>query len=78
MPESNLVETLRECIRLLTPNGRKLIVFAIPKGLPTSQIAQQLKRQVAAVRRSIARAHRSLYDCVRRRLAAKSRSHHDD
>ena len=78
MQESNLVEMLRECIRLLTPYGRKLIVLRYTKGLRASQIAQQLKRQVTAVRRSIARAHRSLYDCVHMRLAVKSQSLHDE
>jgi RNA polymerase sigma-70 factor, ECF subfamily len=77
-PESDLIETLRECIRLLTPNSRKLMVLRYSKGLQSSQIAQRLKRQVAAVRRSIARAHRTLHDCVRARLAAKSQSHHDE
>ena len=77
-PESDLVEMLRECMRLLTPNGRKLMVLRYTKGLRASQIAQQLKRPFTTVRRSIARAHRSLHDCVRMRLAAKSQSHHDE
>ena len=71
MPESDLVETLRECMRLLTPNGRKLMVLRYTKGLRTSQIAQRLNRQVTTVRRSIARAHRSLHDCVRTQACSK-------
>lgn len=78
VPESNMVEMLRDCMRLLTPNRRNLMVLRYTKGLRTSQIAQQLNRQVTAVRRSIARAHRSLYDCVRIRLAVKSRGHDDE
>jgi RNA polymerase sigma-70 factor, ECF subfamily len=77
-PESDLVETLRECIRLLTPNGRKMMVLRYSKELRSSQIAQRLKRQVTTVRRSIARAHQSLFDCVCAKLAAKKQSPHDD
>jgi RNA polymerase sigma-70 factor, ECF subfamily len=77
-PESDLMEMLRECIRLLTPNGRKLMVLRYSKGLRSSQIAQRLKRQVATVRRSVARAHQSLYNCVQAKLAAKSQRHHDE
>ena len=76
--ESDLIETLRECIRLLTPNGRKLMVLRYSKGLRTSQIAQRLKRQFATVRRSIARADRSLHDCVRAKLAAKRQGDRDE
>lgn len=78
VPESDMVETLRKCMRLLTPNRRKLMVLRYTKGLRTSQIAQQLGHQVTTVRRSIARAHRNLYDCVRNTLAAKSQSHDDE
>jgi RNA polymerase sigma-70 factor, ECF subfamily len=77
-PESELVEILRECIRLLAPNGRKLMVLRYTKGLRTSQITEQLKRPFTTVRRAIARAHRSLHDCVRAKLAAKNQSHHDE
>ncbi len=77
MPESDLVETLRECMRLLTPNGRKMMVMRYSKGLRTSQIAQCLKRQIAAVQKSIARAHRSLYDCVRLKTEAKGEIRHE-
>jgi RNA polymerase sigma-70 factor, ECF subfamily len=77
-PESDLVETLRECIRLLTPNNRKLMVLRYTKGLRTNQIAQRLKRQVTAVRQSLARSHRSLYDCVHAKLAMKNQSDRDE
>jgi RNA polymerase sigma-70 factor (ECF subfamily) len=77
-PESNMVEMLRECIRKLTPYSRKLIVLRYTKGLRTGQIAQQVKRQAAAVRQSIARAHHSLYDCVRMRLAATHEGRADE
>lgn len=76
--ESELMEILRGCIRLLTPNGRKLMVLRYSKGLRTSQIAERLKRPFTTVRRSIARAHRSLHDCVRARLAAKNQSDNDE
>ena len=70
-PESDLVETLRDCIRLLSPNGRKMMVLRYSKELRSSQIAQRLKRQLATVRRSIARAHQSLFECVSAKLAAE-------
>lgn len=76
--ESDLVETLRECIRLLSPNGRKMMVLRYSKELRSSQIAQRLKRQLATVRRSIARAHQSLFDCVCAKLAARKQGHHDE
>ena len=57
-PESDLVEMLRECIRLLTPNGRKLMVLRYVKGMRTSQIAKRLKRQIATVSRAIGGAIR--------------------
>jgi RNA polymerase sigma-70 factor, ECF subfamily len=77
-PDSDLIETLRDCIRLLTPNSRKLMVLRYSKGLQSNQIAQRLKRQVTAVRRAIARAHRALHDCVHTKLAVKSQNHHDE
>ena len=77
MPESDLVETLRECMRLLTPNGRKMMVMRYSKGLRTSQIAQRLKRQITAVQKSIARAHRSLHDCVRLKTDVKGEGRHE-
>jgi RNA polymerase sigma-70 factor, ECF subfamily len=77
MPESDLIELLQECVRLLTPNGRKLVVLRYVKGLRSSQIAQRLKRQVATVRQALARAHRKLYDCVRTKLAIKSQSRNE-
>jgi RNA polymerase sigma-70 factor, ECF subfamily len=70
--ESDLIELLQQCTELLTPNARKLVVLRYVKGLRSGQIAQRLKRQVTTVRQAIARAHRSLYDCVRARLAVKS------
>jgi RNA polymerase sigma-70 factor, ECF subfamily len=73
-PESDMIEFLQECVRSLTPNGRKLIVLRYVKGLRSSQIALRLKRQVATVRPGIARAHRNLYDCVRARLAVKGQN----
>jgi RNA polymerase sigma-70 factor, ECF subfamily len=78
VPESNMVETLRECIRQLTPYCRKLIVLRYTKGLRTSQIAEQLKRKVTAVRKSIARSHHALYNCVRIKLAAEKQGHDDE
>jgi RNA polymerase sigma-70 factor, ECF subfamily len=69
--ESDLVEFLRECIRLLTPNGRKMITLRYVDGLRSHEIADRLGRHIDAVYRSIARAHRSLMECVRTKLAAR-------
>lgn len=49
-PESDLVEILRECIRLLSPNRRKLMVLRYVSEMRTRDIAQRLRRQVATIR----------------------------
>jgi RNA polymerase sigma-70 factor (ECF subfamily) len=77
-PDSDLVEMLRECIRLLAPNRRKLMVLRYVKDMRTSQIAKRLDRQVTAISRTIARAHQNLYDCVNARLAAMQRGCDDE
>jgi RNA polymerase sigma-70 factor (ECF subfamily) len=76
--ESDLVSFLRECIRLLTPNGRKMIALRYVDGLRSCDIARQLGRQIDTVYRSIARAHKSLLECVRVRLAAQMPRLRDD
>lgn len=76
VPESDqddLLDLLKKCIRLLTPDSRKLLVMHYGKGLRSREIARQLKRKVEAVYQSITRAHRNLSDCVRQKLAAKRR-----
>jgi RNA polymerase sigma-70 factor, ECF subfamily len=78
MPESKLVSILRECIRLLTPNGRKMITLRYVEGLRSGEIAKRLGRQVETVYQSIARAHQDLMNCVRTRLAAKTPTNRDD
>jgi RNA polymerase sigma-70 factor, ECF subfamily len=76
VPEADTVETLQECIRLLTPNGRKIIAMRYVEGLRSSEIAKRLGRQVDTVYQSIARAHRSLMECVRTKMAAKASDRH--
>ena len=78
MPESDLVEILRECIRLLTPNVQKIIALRYVEGLRSGEIAQRLGRQVETVYQSIARAHLSLMECVRTRLEVKTPNRQDD
>jgi RNA polymerase sigma-70 factor, ECF subfamily len=77
-PESDLVDILRECMRMLTPNGQKIIALRYVEGLRSSEIAQRLGRQVETVYQSIARAHLNLAACVREKLSARQSSHRDD
>lgn len=74
--ESDTVEILQECIRQLTPNGRKVIALRYVENLHSSEIAKRLGRQVETVYQSIARAHRSLMDCVRSKMAARTPDRH--
>jgi RNA polymerase sigma-70 factor, ECF subfamily len=78
MPESDLVDILRECRRLLTPNGQKMIALRYVEGLRSSEIAQRLGRQVETVYQSIARAHLNLAACVPTKLSERKLGRHDD
>lgn len=71
--QDDMLDMLKECMFLLTPGGRKLLVLHYTKGLRSREIALRLKRKVETVYQAIARAHRSLHDCIRTKLAAKER-----
>ncbi len=76
MPDSDFNEALamlRECMKLLTPNGRRVLLMHYAKGLRPREIARRLKSKVESVYQAISRAHQSLSQCVREKLAAKRR-----
>jgi len=71
---NELLDMLRDCMRLLTPYSRRLLVMHYTHGLRSSEIARRLKLKVETVYQAIARAHRSLSECIKAKLAAKERA----
>ena len=71
----NLVRVaLRACLQRLPAASRELIERRYLRGMPMSDIAAALERNVGAIKVAILRARRQLADCVARRLAEGTRS----
>jgi RNA polymerase sigma-70 factor (ECF subfamily) len=68
-PVTGIVEALRKCVEELTPYSRQLIELRYHKGWKSAKIAASLKRETHAIYVALTRIHRSLADCVRRRMS---------
>jgi RNA polymerase sigma-70 factor (ECF subfamily) len=68
-PASDLVEALRHCLEELSPYARHLIKLRYADGISGQRLAEAVDRQLNAVYVALSRIHRSLGDCIRRRLS---------
>jgi RNA polymerase sigma-70 factor, ECF subfamily len=62
----SLHEGLASCIDKLSESDRYLLILRYASAMAISAIAAQLQRSSDAVRKSLRRLHRSLFDCVER------------
>lgn len=63
---------LRECLKCLTDNNRRIIELRYFDGLTSARIAELLGRNVESVYRAITRIHTSLRDCLKTGLAREN------
>ena len=63
---------LRECLKCLTDNNRRIIELRYFDGLTSARIAELLGRNVETVYRAITRIHASLRECLTRGLAREN------
>lgn len=66
-------EALADCLRSLKPVDRKLIQARYAPGENGLKVAENLGRPINSVYQSIGRIRKVLFECVTRRLAAKTR-----
>jgi RNA polymerase sigma-70 factor (ECF subfamily) len=65
----DMTDALRQCLDRLSPDARKLIEMRYRESIKPAGIAERLGRKVTTVYVTLTRAHKSLGDCIRRRLA---------
>ncbi|QNN25231.1 sigma-70 family RNA polymerase sigma factor [Planctomycetales bacterium ZRK34] len=65
----DMTDALRHCLSRLSPDARRLIEMRYRESIKPAGIAQRLGRKVTTVYVTLTRAHRSLGDCIRHRLA---------
>lgn len=70
--EGALVESLRECVRTLSPNNRRILTERYVEGRKPAEIAIRLGRSATAVYKALFRLHRALRDCMLAKTASVS------
>ena len=65
----DMTDALRQCLNHLSPDALKLIEMRYGESIKPAGIAQRLGRKVTTVYVTLTRAHKSLGDCIRQRLA---------
>jgi RNA polymerase sigma-70 factor (ECF subfamily) len=65
---TGIVEALRKCVEGLTPYSRQLVELRYHKGWKSAKIASSLKRETHAIYVALNRIHRSLAECVQKRM----------
>jgi RNA polymerase sigma-70 factor (ECF subfamily) len=68
-PASDLVDALRRCLEELSPYARTLVNLRYAEGISGVRLAEAVGRRLNTVYVALTRIHRSLGDCIRRRLA---------
>lgn len=68
-PSADVLEALRHCLDKLSPEARHLIELRYAEGISGRRLAEILDRTLNTVYVTLSRIHRSLDDCIRRRLA---------
>lgn len=74
-PTSDLMDALRACLREMSPYARHLIRLRYAEGISGMKLAEAVGRKLNAVYVALTRIHRSLADCIRRRLAEGEIAH---
>ena len=68
--ESNdVIHALHACIGELTPNARRLIDLRYRNGLSGVKLADTMGKQLNTVYVALTRIHRTLAECITRRVA---------
>lgn len=62
------LDALRECLDALPPKSRRLVEARYFDGLSCGEVGRQLGISLSAVYQRLSRLHRSLKDCIERRL----------
>jgi RNA polymerase sigma-70 factor (ECF subfamily) len=65
----DLEEALRRCLDRLSPYARNLVRLRYAEGVSGVQLAEVVDRSLNAVYVALTRIHRSLGECIKRRLA---------
>jgi RNA polymerase sigma-70 factor (ECF subfamily) len=68
----NLTAALRECLGGLTDHARQIVELRYGSGLPSARVAERLGRKVPTIYVAIARIHRTLHECIRRKQAEEA------
>ena len=76
--ESVLAELLRVCFQRLTDKQQRLLNLRYAKQLRSGEIAERLHMKVETVYRAITRAHRSLADCMKDKIATRNQVFGDE
>ena len=66
---STQVDALRECLRGLPPQSRRLLELRYERNLSCDQIARETRRTLDAVYQTLSRIRAKLEECIRNRLA---------
>jgi RNA polymerase sigma-70 factor (ECF subfamily) len=66
---ADLTEALRQCLERLSPRARNLVRLRYAEGISGARLAAGLDQSLNTVYVSLSRIHRSLGECIRRRLA---------
>lgn len=69
----NRAAALDECLSLLHPSDKQLILARYAPGASVSELAEGLKRTANSVSQSLSRIRRSLLECTQRRLKSAGR-----
>lgn len=67
--ETDRIDALRVCMEALTPNARQLIDLRYREGISGQDLADATGKQLNTVYVALTRIHRTLADCIRKRLA---------
>lgn len=65
-------EALAHCLEQLTPNNRELLRLRYFERRSGVEVAAEMSRKLETIYQALARIHRSLGDCVRRRLQGEA------
>ena len=70
--DAKRIEWLRQCMETLTERAQELVRLRYHQDLSGAEIASVVKRPLNTVYVSLARIHRSLAECMHRRMAART------
>ena len=64
-------EWLAQCLTRLTDRARQIVVWRYGDGLAPQRLAERLERPINTVYVALARIHKTLGDCIRRKAAGE-------